>query len=291
MPGQSWTLSATGKRVVRWDVSFAGDTYQIESNELKLNLKMPRETAGSASLEVTALLASGKVELFNQTVSIGSARDALISEWIALIRMDEGTRRKSGTTTSPGQCKRYLVNTFALASAQYALPVAETVPLSMPDQPNPKDDVRIHGSAWLMPELTEGNPFEMVAAYDFSRHLTDRENRKAAREFLTGVLPGDVIQMMAVYSNGERGTHTLLITEAYDPETDRLYWADSNFRIEKIDGVKYGVVDAHQSRTAEEIAGWLTNPSCAATIYRIREDIVARNAIYSEILTASADVD
>ena len=100
-------------------------------------------------------------------------------------------------------------------------------------------------------------------------------NRQAAREFLSQARAGDILQIIAVYSSGERGTHTLMITQPYDPRDDVLYWCDSNFANKRIDGVKYGYVRARQAWAMNDVTGWLgVSANTGATLYRLRTDLV-----------------
>jgi hypothetical protein len=205
-----------------------------------------------------------------------SPRDMLIDDWIQYIRDDDGTARKAVNIYSPGQCKRYLINSFAKVAARYAIGAYPDAPLAMPENPN-KRDGRIEGAAWTLPSAALGNPFFLYAKYDYDVHALLRDNKANAQALLEKVRPGDVVQMMALYQNGIRGTHTLLITAEYNDETDELYWADSNFRVKMIDGVRYGVVEAQQVWKAAEVVSWLANPSCGATVYRLRYDIEMKN--------------
>ncbi|GHU73623.1 hypothetical protein AGMMS49992_12820 [Clostridia bacterium] len=287
--GQVWELKAKGSNVKEWTVRFDYKTYTVAGSKLSLPLTMPRrnvdpETAEdwdspTIPLEIEATLANGKKELITRGITYGTAREALIADWIASIQLDDGTQRKSGTLTSPGQCKRYLINAFADVSAAYELAEHPGITLYMPERPNDEKSGRVQGAAWILPLLGTGNPFVEIASYDFSQDRTSRENKQAARAFLESVQPGDVVQLMAIYNNGARGTHTLLITAPYDPMKDMLYWSDSNFRNKMIDGVRYGTVMAYQSRTVEAFVEWLVNPACAATIYRLVDGIQLRESL------------
>jgi hypothetical protein len=299
-PGQPWELRAKRLNVEYWTVRFNYQTYTVAGPKLTLPLVMPElpESVGSAEpngraendqpepynvistkripLEVEATLKSGKTETVSREIAFGSPRDALIAEWIASIQLDDGAERKSGSSSSPGQCKHYLATMFASASAKYELTEAPGITLYLPERPNDAKSGRVEGSAWTTPPLGTGNPFAEVLLYDFDADRSVRENKQAARAMLEGVRPGDVVQLMAIYNNGARGTHTLLITNPYDPMKDMLYWCDSNLKNRMVDGVRYGIVMAYQTRTVEEVIGWLANPLCAATVYRLVDDIGVR---------------
>ena len=89
----------------------------------------------------------------------------------------------------------------------------------------------------------------------------------------------------ATYSNGARGTHTLLVTRSYNPTTGKLYWADSNFANTRIDGKRYGYVRAYQAWSLEEAVGWLAADMYnGATLYRLRDDIVVREGAVAPAL-------
>ncbi|GHU72987.1 hypothetical protein FACS1894184_20940 [Clostridia bacterium] len=229
-------------------------------------------------LEVEATMRTGKTETVTREIAYGTAREALIAEWIAHIQMDDGAERKSGTISSPGQCKHYLASTFAAVSARYELEEAPGITLYMPERPNDEKSGRVQGAAWVLPLMGTGNPFVEAAAYDFDEGKTARENKQAARALLESVRPGDVVQLMAIYNNGARGTHTMMITAPYDPMKDTLYWCDSNLKNKVVDGVRYGIVMAYQTRTVEEVIEWLANPLCAATVYRLADNIGLRAA-------------
>ena len=228
-----------------------------------------------------------KIAGYTQLAQRASARESLISDWIWFIRVDDGTARKAGSVKAPGQCKRYLINSFAAVAEKYTVNASPESRLNMPEEHNV--DARIKGAAWTMPPVNEGNPFFTLAEYDFNRYKTTKENKAEALAFLSKALPGDVVQMMAVYSNGERGTHTFLITAPYDEAADEMHWADSNFRAKVVDETRYGIVEADQVWKGANVASWLANPSCAATIYRLRYDIIYKNNISYETLELASE--
>jgi len=114
-----------------------------------------------------------------------------------------------------------------------------------------------------------------AARYDYDPELSRKENVQKAREFLTQVQAGDLLQLLGMYSNGNRGTHTLMITRTYDPRTETLFWSDSNLSNKRIDGIRHGYVKAYQMKPLDEMAEWIgTAGNTGATIYRLNPEIV-----------------
>lgn len=199
----------------------------------------------------------------------------LIARLILTEAAQDGERLPSGNTDAPGQCMRYQINAFASASASFRLPECPEVPLAMPDT-YAQDEQRVYGSAWEMPPASDGNPFVEAARFQYDRDLTAKQNRDAAKAFLSQARAGDMLQMMAVFDNGNRGTHTLLFTQPYDARDGMLHWSDSNFHNVVVSGVKYGYAHSDQSARLDDVAAWLAaDIGCAATLYRLREDLIA----------------
>jgi len=221
------------------------------------------------------LTAAGRLECmdaFGHPLPLDTARGALIAAWIRAVVDQDGTSRRSDSPSAPGQCKRFLINTFRAVSGAYRLAAAPDAALAMPQEHN--DDGRVHGIAWDLPDMESGNPFEEVAHFAYDPNAGESKNAQGARALLEQVRPGDALQMMGLYSNGARGTHTLLFTAVWDAEADTVYWCDSNFNNYRVNGVRYGVVEGAQSRTVASFSQWLLHAGCGATLYRLREDIV-----------------
>lgn len=200
-------------------------------------------------------------------------RDALVAELILIEVAQHGEMNKSASMRDAGQCRRFQANAFEQAAAGYRLPEYPDVALYLP-MDHAADSDRPTGSCWDMPDAATGNAFEEVARFDYDPELTPRENRAEAAVFLSQVRAGDMMQMLARYSSGGRGTHTILFTRPYDPRTGMLYWADSNFSNTRIDGVRYAYVRANQTWTVEEVARWLgSEGNNGATLYRVRADV------------------
>jgi hypothetical protein len=254
------------------------ERYPIEGGAMTLPLVMP--DAERVILVAEGLRPGEEPVRRVWEIRLGTPRDALLSAWMAIVAQDDGTYRRANTASAPGQCKRYLITQFAAISKGFCLTTYPRAALFMPPEHNDRakaQDNRAEGAGWTLPVAEMGNPFYEAARFDIDVNGSQRANREAALALIRQARPGDVLQMMAVYNNGVRGTHTMLIT-SYDPATDTLHWSDSNFRMKSVGGVRYGQVVAGQSRQAEEIARWLAQPSCGATLYRVRWDIGLRAA-------------
>ena len=86
---------------------------------------------------------------------------------------------------------------------------------------------------------------------------------------------GDFFQMSAQYYYGT-GAHSLVFIADYDPAADEVHWTDSNMKGYSKDGVRYGYVQYDAVREID----WFVDAFCrkkrGATLYRLREDIIAR---------------
>lgn len=204
--------------------------------------------------------------------------DMIPAEMILIEVAQDGAMHKSGSYTAHGQCKRFQYDTFAEVAPRYMLSSYPSVELFLPhDHATVEESGRPVGTCWTMPAPSEGNAFVEVARFDYDKELSEEENAENARALLRQVRAGDVFQMLARYSSGGRGTHTIMFTQPFDPRDDTLYWVDSNFANTRIDGVKYGYVRAYQSWPFEEVVGWLVKDwHNGATIYRVSDDVVLR---------------
>lgn len=206
--------------------------------------------------------------------------DFLTAEMILVEAAQDGALGRSVSVNDPGQCRRFQVNSFAEASAAYALAGQPDAVLYLPVEHAPKEDTgRPVGMAWDMAGEA-GNAFVEAARFDYDPALTLRENREAARAFLSDIRAGDLMQLLARYSSGGRGTHTILLSQPYDPRDPMLYWMDSNFSNTIVDGERYAYVRARQAWPLEEVVDWLTkDENNGATLYRLREDVVRRDSL------------
>lgn len=207
-----------------------------------------------------------------------SPRDALIAEMILVEFTENGQMARSGGPQHHGQCKRFQVDCFVKAAENYMLASYPDAKLYMPlDHADKNLTGRPSGTCWDMPDPSTGNAFVEAARFDIDRTLSVKENQRRAKEFLLQVQAGDVLQMVASFASGGRGTHTLMFTRPYDPRLEYLYWIDSNFANKRIDGLRYGIVRAYQEWPIDEVANWIGKDwNNGATIYRLSEDIVKR---------------
>ncbi len=216
--------------------------------------------------------------LLGTTPATPAPRDHVMAKMILIELSEHGAMNPSGSVLLHGQCKRFQIDSFAAASEGYALSLNPGAALYLPtDHADSEVSGRPMGTCWNMPDPSTGNAFSEVARFDFDPSLSDRENLRLAKAFLSNVRAGDLLQMLATYSSGGRGTHTLLFTQPYDPRTGTLYWSDSNFSNKRIDGERYGFVRAYQKWPLDEFAGWLVKDrNNGATLYRLREDVVKK---------------
>jgi len=204
--------------------------------------------------------------------------DAITARMILIeVALHDGVKQ-SGSPKDPGQCKRFQANAFAEAAAGFMLAAYPDAELYLPmEHADPKNSGRFLGVCWDMPGPETGNAFEEIARFDADPNGTKAGNTKAAKAFLAQARAGDILQVVGTYIPSGRGTHTLMFTRPYDPRSNTLYWADSNFGSRIVNEIKYGVVRAYQQRSLDEVAGWLTaQEGNGATLYRIRRDVVKR---------------
>lgn len=216
-------------------------------------------------------------------------RDALMARLILYEVSRHGVMNRSDSPSQPGQCRRFQVDAFARVSGGFQLASYPDAQLYLPAEHAPWEETgRTVGACWQMPDPSTGNAFVQAAAFDYDRDLTQRQNEAEAQIFLRQARAGDVVQLMATYDSGGRGTHTILITRPFDPRDGMLYWADSNFANTEIDDVRYGFVRAYQQWPLSEVAAWLAQDmGNGATLYRLSWDVAWRTA---ETDTPSSDM-
>lgn len=205
--------------------------------------------------------------------------DTLRAQIILYEVSQNGLTQRSTGPDYPGQCRRFQVDTFARFAPAYRLTAYPQADLFMPlDHADPKESGRSVGVCWDMPDPSQGNAFVEIARFDYDRTQGLAENRRLARAFLAQLRAGDFVQFLARYNSGGRGTHTVMMTQPYDPREPVLYWADSNFANTLVDGVRHGIVRAYQAWTVDEVVDWLTkDENNGATAYRLSEDVAYRD--------------
>ena len=172
-------------------------------------------------------------------------------------------------------CKNYTVYLFRQNCAGFRMAAFPDTPLVIPNNQK-KDDCApyAYGVEWQDVPAADGNPFYAAASFRYDESLSRAENRSRARAFLTQVQRGDYFQMSANYYYGV-GAHSLVFIADYDPQTDTVRWTDSNMKGASKGGIRYGVV---QYDAVKEI-DWFVDAFCqkkrGATLYRLREDIIA----------------
>lgn len=209
---------------------------------------------------------------------VENARDALIEGVIAeaekIFTAANGKAKRAQYAGDIYVCKNFTTHVFKLASEGYEMAAHPGVVLSVPAN-LPREDCKpyVYGLAWRDVPASEGNPFEVAAAFRYDAALSKQENRELARTFLANARRGDFFQMAANYYYGV-GAHSLIFTDDYDAQTDKVRWTDSNMKGKKVNGERYGYVQFG----AEKDIDWFVDAFCrknyGATLYRLRDDIV-----------------
>ena len=173
-------------------------------------------------------------------------------------------------------CKNFTVYVFKQAAKDFRMAQYPAVALTIPNN-MPAEQCRPYGKGYCWEEVkaSKGNPFEIAAQFKYDEKLTKEENMEKALEFMRQVKKGDFFQMNAHYQWGT-GPHSAVMIADYDPETDTVHWMDSNMITKKTNGINYGKVQFN----AEKEISWWAEAFCsskhAATIYRLRDDIVRK---------------
>lgn len=203
-------------------------------------------------------------------------QERIIAKMLLIEVAQDGDLNRASGNQYHGQCRRFQADSLLEAAQGFAPEGQPGVTLVLPIDHVPQEESgRPVGAVWSAAEEGTACAYEQVAAFDFDGSMSAKMNRQAAQEFLSQALAGDILQIIAVYSSGERGTHTLMITQPYDPRDDVIYWCDSNFANKRIDGVKYGYVRARQAWAMNDVTGWLgVSANTGATLYRLRTDLV-----------------
>ncbi len=133
----------------------------------------------------------------------------------------------------------------------------------------------VYGITWKDISIEDGNPFYEAASFRYDTSLSKRENQELARDFMKQCQRGDFFQMAANYYYGA-GAHSMIISGNYDEETDSIRWTDSNMKGMRKDGIRYGYVQYDAQKEIDWFVDAFCRPKYGATIYRLREDIIAK---------------
>ena len=172
-------------------------------------------------------------------------------------------------------CKNFTVYCFRQNAPRFRMAAFPDVPLIIPNN-LPKADCApyAYGLVWQDVAAEAGNPFFAAEAFRYDETKSAEENREAALALLRSVRRGDYFQMSAEYYYGT-GAHSLIFIADYDPATDTVRWTDSNMKGYSKNGVRYAYVQYDAVRDV----GWFADAFCrrkrGATLYRLRDDIVA----------------
>lgn len=175
-------------------------------------------------------------------------------------------------------CKNFTVHVFRENCGDFRMAEFPDTPLVIPNN-LPAQDCKpyAYGYGWEEVSAQKGNPFYIAAQFLYDRNQSKQENMERALEFMRQVQRGDYFQMSAQYYYGT-GAHSAIMIADYDPEENTIHWMDSNMAGQKKNGIRYGKV---QYDAVKDIAWWadaFCKKSRGATIYRLRDDIVYRDA-------------
>lgn len=201
-------------------------------------------------------------------------QEKLIARMMVVEVAQDGDLNRASGNQYHGQCRRFQADSLLQAAQGFALEGLPGLELCIPLD-HLEAEGRPVGSAWSLPEDGKVCAYDEAAVFVYDTSIPQKENLALAKAFLSQVQAGDVLQMNAVYNSGARGTHTVLISQPYDARNDILYWCDSNFANKKIDGVRYAYVRPRQEWSMRDVSAWIAaDQNTAATLYRLREDIV-----------------
>ncbi len=215
----------------------------------------------------------------DESIPTENARTALIDDIINLAkRLFEETHNTAKRAQNSGDiyvCKNFTVHCFCECAGHFRLAAYPDTLLVIPNNKKAKEcEPYAYGIAWQDIPAESGNPFFEAASFRYDSSVSKEENRERARAFLQQVRRGDFFQMSANYYYGV-GAHSLIFIADYDPVTDTVRWTDSNMKGFSKNGVRYGYVQYDAVREID----WFVDAFCqrkrGATLYRLRDDIVA----------------
>ncbi len=207
----------------------------------------------------------------------GAARDELINR---IIRLGEdlyikaaGHSKRAHYKTDIYVCKNFTTYLFNENRDAFCMAEYPDVRLVIPDNlPKEKCKPYEYGILWKDVPASKGNPFYIAAQFRYDTNLSKEDNMVLAMDFMRQVQRGDFFQMSADYEYGT-GAHSAIMI-AYSPDSDSIFWMDSNMRGKKIDGIRYGIVQFNEEKPVEWWASTFCKKKRGATLYRLRDDII-----------------
>lgn len=231
-----------------------------------------------ATLLITATLPGG--QQLSETVNIISPKDQLIQDMFAEAYANSKSKQYRFAPAQEdwhvGVCKNFVMRLFDTFSDAYRMAEYPELELYMPKNKSKKDSAPYdYGIEWRPEGPQDGAPFEIAAQFKYDQSLSKEENRALCRAVLEQVERGDFFQMVGYYYYGN-GPHSLLFMTDYNPDTDEIYWTDSNMKGERVDGVRWGYIQYEAVKTAEWFVDAICTQNRGCTIYRLRDDLFVR---------------
>ncbi|MBE5783256.1 MAG: hypothetical protein E7329_08100 [Clostridiales bacterium] len=228
-----------------------------------------------ATLKISAILPGGQELL--ETVKIISPKDQFIQDMFdEAYANSKDSRYKFAPAQEDwhvGVCKNFVMRLFDTFSGAYRMAEYPELELYMPKNKSKADSAPYdYGIEWRPEGPSDGAPFEIAAQFKYDQNLSKEENRALCRAVLEQVERGDFFQMVGYYYHGN-GPHSLLFMTDYNPDTDELYWTDSNMKGKRIDGVRWGYIQYEAVKTAEWFVEAICTKNRGCTIYRLRDDL------------------
>lgn len=212
--------------------------------------------------------------------SEASARDSMIDDILSAAKKlydDAGGKlQKAHYAGDKYLCKNFTVYVFKQAAGKYRMAEFPEKELVIPNNlPKKESKPYQYGIEWQAIDAKDGNPFEIGAQFKYDKALSKKENMEKATEFMKQVQKGDYFQMSAKYYYGV-GAHSLIFIADYDAENDTVHWTDSNMKGQSKGGIRYGLAQWNAQKKIEWFVDAFCQPGRGATLYRLRDDIIAK---------------
>lgn len=209
-----------------------------------------------------------------------SARDSMIDDILSaakkLYDAAGGKLQKAHYAGDKYLCKNFTVYVFKQAADKYRMAEFPDTALVIPNNlPKKESQPNQYGIEWEQIDAKDGNPFVVGAQFKYDKALTKKENTEKAIEFMKQVKKGDYFQMSAKYYYGV-GAHSLIFIADYDAEKNTVHWTDSNMKGQSKGGIRYGLPQWDAVKEIDWFVDAFCRPGRGATLYRLREDIIAK---------------